>query len=227
MFLCICRFSIVFLCLALGAVGSASRAGRIAIGLERKVSPPTPLRKIGRLLKCVAALNLKKYFDCSARSPADLDIGRLNFAETSTKAVSLSKDRESDIMFLIAVVVLQLGGGGFKIGKTLSLEHAPLVPAVRRAGTQHSVLCSGGAAGRNTAQRAVFRRGVGLVAAHRAVFRPLPFPNNIRHELFLDLRSFQRLQSVILTYRFFVFVHMKLNRTKQRFLFESLDSRCK
>ena len=40
----------VFVGLALGAVGCASRAGRVAIGLERKVSPPTPRRKIGRLL---------------------------------------------------------------------------------------------------------------------------------------------------------------------------------
>ncbi len=45
--------------LALGAVGCASRAGRVAIGLERKVSPPTPRRKIGRLLKCGAALHVK------------------------------------------------------------------------------------------------------------------------------------------------------------------------
>ena len=40
----------VFVGLALGAVGCASRAGRVAIGLERKVSPPTPRREIGRLL---------------------------------------------------------------------------------------------------------------------------------------------------------------------------------
>ena len=39
-----------FFGLALGGVGCASRAGRVAIGLERKVSPPTPRRKIGRLL---------------------------------------------------------------------------------------------------------------------------------------------------------------------------------
>ena len=35
----------------LGAVGCASRAGRVAIGLERTMSPPTPRRKLGRLLK--------------------------------------------------------------------------------------------------------------------------------------------------------------------------------
>ena len=49
----------VFVGLVLGAVGCASRAGRVAIGLERKVSPPTPRRKIGRLLKCGAALHVK------------------------------------------------------------------------------------------------------------------------------------------------------------------------
>ncbi len=49
----------VFVGLALGAVGCASWAVRVAIGLERKASPPTPRRKIGRLLKCGAALHVK------------------------------------------------------------------------------------------------------------------------------------------------------------------------
>ncbi len=53
------RFCFRFWVLALGAVGCASRAGRVAIGLERKVSPPTSRRKIGRLLKCGAALHVK------------------------------------------------------------------------------------------------------------------------------------------------------------------------
>ena len=50
LFLRIWRFLPPFFGLALGGVGCASRAGRVAIGLERKVSPPTPRRKIGRLL---------------------------------------------------------------------------------------------------------------------------------------------------------------------------------
>ena len=130
--------------LALGAVGCASWAVRVAIGLERKVSPPTPRRKIGRLLKCGAALHVKSLSivrpalrrtgtseDSELRGgipEGSLGGGNLEGKQPRRKATSkkaTSKERASDIMFLFAIAVFQLGGGGLKIGRLLTLNTRP------------------------------------------------------------------------------------------------------
>ena len=110
-----------------------------------------------------------------------------NFAEASPKAASEeATSKESNLEegnfegkslgyhVLVCSCCISVGRGRAQHRKIHSLEHAPLVPAGRRAVTQHSVLCSRRAAGRNTAQRAVFRREVGLTAARRLCFARFP-----------------------------------------------------
>ena len=128
-----------FFGLVLGAVGCASRAGRVAIGLERKVSPPTPRRKIGRLLKCGAALHVKSL---SIVRPAlrrtgtseDSELrggipegsfggGNLEGKQPRRRQLRRNGPRESCscLQFLSFSWV-----GRAQIRKTLNLEHAPL-----------------------------------------------------------------------------------------------------
>ena len=89
--------------------------------------------------KNAGGLACQESFDCSARSPADRNIGRFGTSRrhprrqlrrrqprrkaTSKKATS--KERASDILFLIAIAAFQLGGGGLKIGRLLTLNTRP------------------------------------------------------------------------------------------------------
>ena len=97
---------------------------------------PTENRKT---LKMRGGLACQESFDRSARSPADRNIGRFGTSRrhprrqlrrrqprrkaTSKKATS--KERASDIMFLFAIAVFQLGWGGLKIGRLLTLNTRP------------------------------------------------------------------------------------------------------